>query len=53
MLVVVVSDSLADLPKAVARLEECGHEVEWVRGLTPSPRWRRAGWPISLAPMLS
>ena len=35
MRIVVVSDSLADLPKAVARLEESGHEVEWVRGLIP------------------
>ena len=35
MRIVVISDSLADLPEAVARLERSGHHVEWVQGLVP------------------
>lgn len=33
--IVVVSDSLRELPAAVAALERSGHRVEWVDGLVP------------------
>jgi phosphoglycerate dehydrogenase-like enzyme len=35
MRVVVISDSLRELPAAVTALEESGHEVAWVDGLLP------------------
>ncbi|SLN74292.1 2-hydroxyacid dehydrogenase [Roseisalinus antarcticus] len=47
MRIVVISDSLTTLPKAVGRLETSGHAVTYVNGLIPFPRIAAEG----LAPL--
>ncbi len=43
MRITVISDSLSALPKAVALLSDCGHEVHYVDGLVPFPEIVRRG----------